>query len=175
MVHVIRYGFLTQQCFFENGSCNVTLIFPFSSHSVSPTGDENVSYPGCTTNNDTSRPQGKFVNDVGQEMQQSGLSKDGDDSDVLAEDKMSPMLEGEEEMSDFQKLTEGGDLEGRERIVRERYGMEVEEDGHCLKEGESGCEDEDGDLKQIEEKDDSTEGEISTKSRITRYSNALDS
>ena len=85
------------------------------------------------------------------------------------------MLEGEEDMSAIQKLTEGGDLEGCERIVREHCGMEVEEDGHCLKEGESGCEDEDGDLKQIEEKDDSTEGEISTKRRITRYSNALDS
>ena len=53
--------------------------------------------------------------------------------------------------------------------------MEVEKDGHCLKEGESGFEDEDGDLKQNEEKDDSTEGENSTKIRINRYSNALDS
>ena len=123
---------------------------------MSPTGDENVSYLASTTDNDISRPQGKFVNDVGQETQQSGLSKDGDDNDVSAEDKMSLMLEGEGDMSAIQKLTEGGDLEGRERIVRERYGMEVEEDGHCLKEGESGCEDEDGDLKQIEEKDDST-------------------
>ena len=75
----------------------------------------------------------------------------------------------------IQKLGEGGNLEGRERIVIECYGIEVEEDGHCLKEGERGCEDEDGDFKQIEEKDDSSEGEINTKSCITRYSNALES
>ena len=115
------------------------------------------------------------MNDVDQEMQQSGVSKDGVDNDLLAEDERSLMLEGEEDMLAIQKLGEGGNLEGRERIVIECYGIEVEEDGHCLKEGERGCEDEDGDFKQIEEKDDSSEGEISTKSYITRYSNALES
>ena len=63
-------------------------------------------------------------------------------------------------MAAIQKLGEGGGLEGRERIVRECYGMEEEENGHCLKEGESGFEDENGDLKQNLEKDDSREGEI---------------
>ena len=114
------------------------------------------------------------MNDVDQEMQQSGVSKDGDDNDVLAEDEKSLMLEGEEDTLAIPKLGKGGNLEGRERIVRECYGIEVEEDGHCLKEGERGCEDEDGDVKQIEE-DDSSEGEISTKSWITRYSNTLKS
>lgn len=116
------------------------------------------------------------MNDDDQEMQQSVVSKDcGDDDDALAEDKKSLMLE-EEDMLAIPKLGEGGDLVGSERrIVRECYGMEVEEDDHCLKEGESGYEDEDGDLKQIEVKDDSTEGDISTKSCIARYSNALES
>lgn len=116
------------------------------------------------------------MNDDDQEMQQSVVSKDcGDDNDALAEDKKSPMLE-EEDMLAIPKLGEGGHLVGSERrIVRECYGMEVEEDDHCLKEGESGYEDEDGDHKQIEEKDDSTEGDISPKSCIARYSNALES
>ena len=107
------------------------------------------------------------MNDVDQEMQQSDVSKDGDDNDVLAEDKENLILEGEE--AAIQKLGEGGGLEGRERIVRECYGMEEEENGHCLREGESGFEDENGDLKQNLEKDDSREGEIN------RYSNALES
>lgn len=115
------------------GSCNITLLLPISSHSASQTGDENVTYPTSMTDNDTFRPQGKFMNDVDQEMQQNGVSKYGDDNDLLAEDKKSLTLKEEEDMLAIQKLGEGGDLEGHESIVRECDGMEEEEDGHCLK------------------------------------------
>lgn len=74
---------------------------------------KNVTYP---QNLETSHPQGKFVNDIDQEIQQNGVSKDGDDNDVLAEDKESIILEGEEDMLPIEKLGEGGDLEGCERI-----------------------------------------------------------
>lgn len=84
------------------------------------------------------------------------------------------MLE-EEDMLVILKFGEGGDFVGSERrIVRECYGMEVEEDDYCFKEGESGYEDEDGDFKQIEEKDDFIEGDISIKSCIVRYLNVLE-
>ena len=78
-------------------------------------------------------------------------------------------------MLSIKKLGQRGDLEERERIVRESDGMEIQEDGHCLKEGESLCEDEDGHLSEIGQNDDSTEEEISTKSCITPSSNALQS
>ena len=115
------------------------------------------------------------MNGVDQEMQQNGVSNNGDDSDDLAEDKKSLTLKGEESMLSIKKLGQGGDLEGRESIVRESDGMEVEEDGHCLKEGESHCEDEDGHISEIGQNDDSTEEEISTKSCITPSSKALQS
>ena len=108
------------------------------------------------------------MNGVDQEMKQNGVSNYGDDSDDLAEDKKSLMLKREESMLSIKKLGQRGDLEGRERIVRESDGMEIQEDGHCLK-------DEDGNLSEIGQNDDSTEEEISTKSCITPSSNALQS
>ena len=47
------------------------------------------------------------MNDADQEMQQSGVSKDGDDDAVLAEDKDILILEGEEDMVAIQNLGEG--------------------------------------------------------------------
>ena len=102
---------------------------------------------------------GNLLNEGDQERQRDGVFKEGEENDDSAEDKRSVMLKGKDNMKGRQKVKEGGDLERDKTSVREVNVMKLEEVDCGFKGEKRSFEDvEGGDLKEIEEKDDSIEG-----------------
>lgn len=98
------------------------------------------------------------MNEGDQERQRDGVFKEGEENDDSAEDKRSVMLKGKDDIKGRQKVKEGGDLKRDETSVREVNVMELEVDRGFKGEKRSFEDVKGGDLKEIEEKDDSIEG-----------------